>query len=197
MNQLDAPAAPVFARGDHVTIRRVEVADLEQISRFAFTVSITEPLSELATLTGVFNTSGFWAITSGAVAIVDTNDGRLLGTAQFYRSAPCIHGYELGYIIHDAADRGRGAASEAVKLFSDYLFETIPDFYRLQLIIETWNVASWKLAERCGFVREGLLRSAGFGVADPADCFIYCRTRKDWHEAHHSPISMGGSLPSV
>jgi RimJ/RimL family protein N-acetyltransferase len=197
MNTKALPAADVFARGNHVTIRHIESADLDQISGFAFTVSITEPLSELASLTRAFDASGFWAITAGAVAIVDSNDGRLLGTAQFYRSAPCIHGYELGYIIHNAADRGRGAASEAVKLFSDYLFETNPDFYRLQLIIEAWNVASWKLAERCGFVREGLLRSAGFGAADPADCFIYCRTRKDWHEARHSPISMGGSLPSV
>lgn len=106
---------------------------------------------------------------------------------------PCIHGYELGYIIHDPADRGRGVATEAVRLFSDHLFGAAPGFYRLQLLIETWNVASWKLAERCGFVREGLLRSAGFGSGDPADCFAYARTRKDWHEARHSPVSMGGS----
>jgi RimJ/RimL family protein N-acetyltransferase len=186
----------VLVRGARVTIRRIESADLAQIRPFAFTVSITRPLSELDALTQAFETAAFWADDSGAVAIVDSSDGRLLGTAQFYRSAPCIHGYEMGYIIHDPADRGRGAATEAVRLFSGYLFETIPGFYRLQLIIEVWNVASWKLAERCGFVREGLLRSAGFGAGDPSDCFIYARTRKDWHEARHSPISLGGS-PSL
>ena len=53
---------------------------------------------------------------------------------------------------------------------------------------EVWNTASWRLAERRGFVREGLLRSAGFGAADPADCFIYSRTRKDWREALHSKV---------
>ena len=83
--------------------------------------------------------------------------------------------------------------AEAVRLFSDHLFGAAPGFYRLQLLIETWTVASWKLAERCGFVREGLLRSAGFGSGDPADCFVYARTRKDWHEERHSPLSMGGS----
>ena len=118
--------------------------------------------------------------------------GRLLGTAQFYRSAPCIHGFELGYIIHDRADRGRGSASLAVRLFSDYLFAEFPDFYRQQLLIEVWNTASWKLAERCGLLREGVLRSAGLGDGDPADCFIYSRTRKDWHEERHTRISMGG-----
>jgi RimJ/RimL family protein N-acetyltransferase len=193
MNQ---PTTRVLVRGDHVTIRRIEPADLAQIRPFAFTVSITEPLSDMDALTGAFESSGLWAADAGAVAIVDSRDARLLGTAQFYRSAPCIHGYEIGYIIHDPADRRRGAASEAVRLFSDYLFDTLPGFYRLQLIIEVWNVASWKLAERCGFVREGLLRSAGFGTGDPADCFLYARTRKDWHEARHSPISLGGLPPA-
>ncbi len=182
-----------IASGDQVAIRLIKSADLPQIAGFPFTASITHPMSDLDALTRSFENTGLWAETSGAVAIVDAQSGRLLGTLQFYRSAPCIHGLELGYIIHDAADRGKGMASEAVRLFSDYLFDSLPDFYRLQLIIEAWNVPSWKLAERCGFVREGLLRSAGFGTGDPADCFIYCRTRKDWHEARNSPISMGGA----
>ena len=40
---------------------------------------------------------------------------------------------------------------------SDAVFAAFPAVWRLQLMIETWNVASWKLAERCAFVREGLL----------------------------------------
>ncbi|HEX3407386.1 MAG TPA: GNAT family protein, partial [Caulobacteraceae bacterium] len=70
-------------------------------------------------------------------------------------------------------------------------FAAMPAFYRQQLIIEVWNTPSWKLAERCGFVREGLLRSSGFGSGDPADCFIYARTRKDWHEERHTKIGIG------
>jgi RimJ/RimL family protein N-acetyltransferase len=182
----------VLARGDIVALRRISPSDLAQISRFGFTVSIREPLVELLTLARAFEVSGFWDEDAGAVAGVDAATGQLLGTSQFYRSAPCIHGLELGYIIHEPAERRRGAASEAVRLFSDYLFANRPNYYRLQLVIETWNVPSWKLAERCGFVREGLMRSAGFGAADPADCFLYARTRKDWYEASHSPISLGG-----
>jgi len=192
MTSLNSEVGARIVLGEKIAIRRILASDLPRIADFPFTVSITEHLSDIGLLTEAFRTSGLWTDTAGAVAIVDAQDGRLLGTMQFYRSAPCIHGFELGYIIHDPADRGDGKASEAVRLFSDYLFETLPDFYRLQLIIEAWNVPSWKLAERCGFVREGLLRSAGFGSGDPADCFIYCRTRKDWHEARHSPVSMGG-----
>ena len=185
------------AQGDLVRLRHIHARDLEQICPYAFTVSITEPLTELPALVQAFAARGFWDRDAGAVAIEDVASGRLVGTIQFYRSAPCIHGLELGYIIHDAADRRRGAATEAVRLFSDHLFEARPEFYRLQLIIETWNVPSWKLAERCGFVREGLLRSAGFGTGDPADCFVYARTKKDWHAASHSPVILDGSGAAV
>ena len=184
-----------LAQNKTVGIRRIVAADLQQIAHFPFTVSITEPMTELVRLKKVLRTTGFAGEDSGAVAIIDLASDRLLGTSQFYRAAPCIHGVELGYIIHDHADRDRGFASQAVRLLSDYLFAQQPNVYRQQLMIEVWNTASWKLAERCGFVREGLLRSSGFGAGDPADCFIYSRTRKDWHEALHTSISMGG-LPA-
>lgn len=162
------------------TLRRIQSGDLSQIARFPFTVSIREPLTDATELRATFDAAGFWTDEAGAVAIVE--DGRLVGTCQFYRAAPCIHGYELGYILHDPANRGRGLAPSAVRAFSDLLFAERPAIYRQQLIIEAWNTASWKLAERCGFTREGLLRSSGFGDGDPADCLLYARTRKDWHE---------------
>jgi RimJ/RimL family protein N-acetyltransferase len=184
----------LVASGQTVALRRVCAADLSQIARYPFTVAIDAPLSDPADLAAAFASSGFWQDEAGALAIVRTKSGEFIGTTQFYRSAPCIHGFELGYIIHDPANRGRGAATEAVSLFRHYLFRTFA-IHRLQLVIETWNVASWKLAERCGFVREGLLRSAGFGEADPADCFIYAQTRKDWREGEARPTSMGGRAP--
>lgn len=123
--------------------------------------------------------TGFWLEDAGAVAIVEAAGGRLVGTMQFYRAAPCIHGYELGYIIHDPADRGKGYASEATRLLGDLLFAERPGCFRLQLIIETWNEASWRVAERCGYAREGLLRKAGFSTSDPEDCYLYARVRGD------------------
>lgn len=191
MNAQASSNEDYLARGETVAIRRIGAADLSQIGRFAFTVSITHPLTDAAELMAAFAADGFWRDDAGAVAIVEAETGRLLGTCQFYRSAPCIHGYEMGYVIHDLADRGRGYASQAARLFSDHLFDQVPGFYRLQLMIEAWNTPSWKLAERCGFVREGLLRSAGFGSGDPADCFIYARTRKDWREQRETRMGIG------
>jgi len=185
-----------LARTERVAIRLLRASDLEQVARFPFTVSITAPLTDRQQLGEVFTGSGLWTPEAGAVGIIDVAADRLIGTSQFYRSAPCIHGIELGYILHDRADRGKGLAAPAVRLFSDLLFRERPDFYRQQLVIEVWNTASWRLAERCGFIREGLLRSSGFGDGDPADCFIYSRTRKDFHEELHSGPSLGGGAPN-
>jgi ribosomal-protein-alanine N-acetyltransferase len=149
------------------------------IAQHPYSVTVTEPGDDLVRLGQIHGKSGLWRGETAAVAITDASTGRMLGTIHCYRAAPCIHGLELGYLIHDRADRGHGAASRAVRMFSDHLFGTRATLYRQQLIIEVWNTPSWKVAERCGFVREGILRSCGFGEGDPADCFVYSRTRRD------------------
>ena len=171
-------------------LRPIAACDLPTIAKYDFTVSISESLASQDTLERRFAETGFWQDDAGARAI-EVN-GELVGTCQFYRSAPCIHGYELGYIVHDREKRGLGYAGEALRLLTGLVMTDRPQCYRLQLIIEVWNTASWKVAERCGYIREGLLRSAGFGAGDPSDCFIYSRTRKDWHEQRHANVSLGG-----
>ena len=167
----------IIATGSRVRLTNIRVKDLEPASAHKFTLSITEPLTNLKRLRVIYDRNGFWTEDAGAAAIVAMEDKRLLGALQFYRSGPGIHGYEIGYILHDESDRGKGYASEAVRLFSDYLFEQRPGCHRLQLIIETWNDASVRLAEACGYQREGVLRRAGYSSDIPEDCFLYARVR--------------------
>jgi RimJ/RimL family protein N-acetyltransferase len=166
-----------LAKGNRVTIRRVQASDLEQIAPYAYTVSIVEPLTGVAALKEGHRKTGLWHTDAGAVSIVENGSARLVGTCQFYRSGPCIHGLELGYIVHAEVDRERGFATEALGLLSQYLFEHRSQYHRQQLVIETWNAASCRVAEKCDFVREGVLRCCGFEPNEPADCFIYSKTR--------------------
>ncbi len=165
----------IVAAGERVTLRRIAAGDLTEAVKHLYTLSIVEPLTELARLQTAFAETGFWTEDAGAVAI--TAEGRLVGTQQFYRAGPGIHGYEIGYILHTEADRGKGYASEALRLFGDLLFAERPACHRLQLIIETWNDASVRLAEACGYQREGVLRRAGYSSDIPEDCFLYARVR--------------------
>jgi RimJ/RimL family protein N-acetyltransferase len=169
----------ILATGSRVRLRTIGVRDLKAATAHKYTLSITEPMTDPEWARRVLDQTGFWTPDAGAIESLGEGDGgRLIGTLQFYRSGPGIHGYEIGYIVHDEDDRGKGYASEALRLFSDLLFEAHPECHRLQLIIETWNDASARLAENCGYASEGILRKAGYSSPDePGDCFVYSRVR--------------------
>ncbi|WP_280316962.1 GNAT family N-acetyltransferase [Nocardia wallacei] len=54
--------------------------------------------------------------------------------------------------------RGQGAATRAVRLLSRWAFAYL-DLSRLELTCAPDNLPSQRVAERCGFLREGILRS--------------------------------------
>jgi ribosomal-protein-alanine N-acetyltransferase len=61
--------------------------------------------------------------------------------------------YEVGYFV-DRAHEGRGYVTEAVKAALAFAFEQL-GAHRVSLECDDTNVRSWRVAERCGFVREG------------------------------------------
>ena len=63
----------------------------------------------------------------------------------------------VGYWLAPGA-RGRGAATQAVRLLARWAFAEL-GLARLELTCGPDNAASQRVAERCGFSREGLLRS--------------------------------------
>ena len=110
-----------------------------------------------------------------AFAIVDEGD-HFLGIAL----APAIDREtltaELGYVVAPAA-RGRGVATEALRQLTAWAFEL--GMVRLELLISVDNAASKKVAERCGYVREGVLRSAYFKQGRREDTEIWSRLASD------------------
>ena len=57
-----------------------------------------------------------------------------------------------------AGARGRGIATHATRLMAGWAFDTL-GVTRLELTCGPDNVASQRVAQRCGFVREGVLRA--------------------------------------
>jgi RimJ/RimL family protein N-acetyltransferase len=93
--------------------------------------------------------------TREAFAIVD--DGAFLGLALAPNIDRETATVELGYIVAEEA-RGRGVATEALRQLTEWtLRET--GARRIELLISVDNVASKKVAERCGYELEGVLRS--------------------------------------
>jgi RimJ/RimL family protein N-acetyltransferase len=95
--------------------------------------------------------------TSEAFAIVGGEDD-FLGLAVAPKIDRLARTAELGYVVAPAA-RGRGVATETLRLLSEWAFAEL-GMLRLELLISTGNEASKRVAERCGYIREGVLRSA-------------------------------------
>lgn len=84
---------------------------------------------------------------------------------------------ELGYIVAPAA-RGRGVARRAVALATDWCLGHL-ELERVELRIDVGNASSLRVAERLGFVREGVLRSVHFKQGRRVDLAVYSRLPGD------------------
>lgn len=72
--------------------------------------------------------------------------------------------------------RGSGLLTEALGVLKDWAMAH-EEIARLDLFVEPWNEGSWRAAETCGFVREGLLRNWQRVGDEPKDMFAYAITR--------------------
>jgi RimJ/RimL family protein N-acetyltransferase len=84
---------------------------------------------------------------------------------------------ELGYLIAPQA-RGRGVATTALGLLTDWAFSALGAL-RIELLISVDNLASKRVAERCGYVLEGVLRSMHFKQDLREDTEIWSRLPSD------------------
>ncbi len=114
--------------------------------------------------------------TREAFAIVDAEDGALLGLAMSPRIDRDAHTAELGYALAPEA-RGRGAATEALRQITEWAFAE--GILRAELLISVDNDASKRVAERCGYVFEGVMRSAYFKLGARADTELWSRLPSD------------------
>ncbi len=110
-------------------------------------------------------------------AVVDAETGEQLGMAVAPTIEPDAASAELGYVVAPGA-RGRGVATAALGLLTDWALSEL-GAERLELRISVGNVASKRVAERCGYVREGVLRSLYVKDGLREDTEIWSRLASD------------------
>ena len=108
---------------------------------------------------------------------IESNDGEFLGLGLFVRLEREGRQGEIGYLVAPAARR-RGVATRAVTLLTDWGFSEL-GLERIELWIDTANAASERVAERAGYLCEGILRSVWFKEDLRADFGVWSRLRGD------------------
>ena len=111
-----------------------------------------------------------------AFAIVDESGG-VLGLALAPRIELEARTAELGYLVAPAA-RGRGVATEALRRLTEWALSEL-GMERLELLISVENAASKRVAERAGYVCEGVLRSLHVKQGRREDTEIWSRLATD------------------
>ncbi|MBI5276416.1 MAG: GNAT family N-acetyltransferase [Burkholderiales bacterium] len=86
----------------------------------------------------------------------DTASGEYLGSTGLHRMDWGVPKAEVGYWCRSSM-AGRGIVTEAVRAICEYGFEHLRA-QRLEIVTDEANVASRRVAERCGFTLEGVLR---------------------------------------
>ena len=108
---------------------------------------------------------------------LEDEHGTFLGLGVIPRIETEARTAELGYVVVPEA-RGRGVATEALRLLTEFAFAEL-GMERVELLIAVHNQASKVVAERCGYVREGVLRSAYFKQGRREDTEIWSRLPSD------------------
>ena len=116
------------------------------------------------------------AILAGSAApfgIVSAAGEELIGSISLVRIAWEHRRAEVGYFVSREA-RSKGHATRAVELICGWAFRSL-GLERIDLLAATGNVASQRVAERCGFEREAVLRSYMPGKGTQLDMVAFGR----------------------
>lgn len=172
----------MMLRGELIQLRPIREADLD--TYFAYLTDISNrgdyfPINipPESRVRKQFQDGAFWSNDQGLLLILN-QAAAIIGHIEFFKPVAYLDGYELSYLIYDTAERGKGVTTEAVRLLTKYLFDT-KKVNRLQLIIHPDNLASRRVAEKNGFICEGLMRGAWYHRGRYHDVAVYALLRDE------------------
>ncbi len=113
---------------------------------------------------------------SGLISAIE-HEGKFAGVVDIKKAdwrAKCC---EIGYWSSPWV-RSRGVTSVAVLMVSQWIFREVR-FQRIEVRVAPENRASKRVAEKAGYVREGIARNAGFTNNGRLDLIIYSRIPSD------------------
>lgn len=113
---------------------------------------------------------------TGIVFAIEQNND-FVGCIDIKRAEWLNGNCEIGYWTMPS-HRGRGLMTRALELVSRWVIRE-QGFVRVEVRVALENLASQRVAEKAGFVREGVAREAGRVHEGRVDLVIYSRVRGD------------------
>lgn len=168
-HQLAEPLSRIELADGRVLLRPPSLADVAAVTAACQDLAIarwtTVPAPYTASDAVFFveqvSDAGWARGTDATFVVTDPLDGTLLGACALKGIDRAQGRGEIGYWI-TAAARGRGVATAAVRLVCAWAFDGVvgPGLARVDWRAFVGNEGSRRVAERCGFTVDGLLRSS-------------------------------------
>jgi ribosomal-protein-alanine N-acetyltransferase len=106
-------------------------------------------------------------------------DGEFAGALSFHTLDLEEEKAEIGYWL-TADMRGKGIATNAIKLLTEFGFESI-GFHRIEALVVESNISSLKTLAKAGYEQEGILRDKSCcGDGSRENMIMFAAIRTDW-----------------
>jgi len=110
---------------------------------------------------------------------IETEDGLPIGNLGLHAIDEAHGRATLGIFIGEKAYWGRGYGTEAIRQVLSYGFREM-DLRRIALGTDEDNARGIRCYEKCGFVREGLLRAHRLRGGEPVNAVAMAVLREEW-----------------
>ncbi len=172
--------------GGGIQLRTVRETDLDRLYEFHHNIVNRGKFFPIGVMSEprfkrIFHETGFWEEQEGMLLIIGDID-TILGHIEFFPTVSYLDELELSYQIYTHEHHGQGFATSAVQLMTHYLFDR-KKHNRIRLVIHPDNIASKRVAQKCGYQSEGIARGAWFHGGHNQDVEIFARLRADHYQS--------------
>ena len=146
----------------------------EFLRPFLFWVDDTKTLNDVSQVTDIFM-ANFADQNSFEYIFIDKESKKVVGAGGVHTISYMHHYAEFGYYL-DKDATGHGYVTEFVQLLSKELFSR--GIHRLIIGCDVDNHASAAVAERCGFMLEGIMKEARLAYGEYRDNKLYAKINR-------------------
>lgn len=173
--------------GNNIRLRAVELSDLEE---YFLKDNNIDSLAQKASYRGMFPVGkekmkervSYLAkndpLATDAFLIIEDKEGSIVGNINSHDCDSINGTFQYGlYIIEK--HRKKGYASEAIQIFLQFYFLEL-GYQKAEVRVYSFNESSIKLHEKCGFIKEGVLRNHHYTSGKYHDVVCYGMTKEEF-----------------
>jgi RimJ/RimL family protein N-acetyltransferase len=123
-----------------------------------------------------------WPTPRQQLVIADIRTDVLLGQVSWYFESEVSDWRRLGIVLYDPASWSGGRGTEALRMWTDYLFAAT-EVVRLDFATWSGNTGMCRIGQKLGWVEEARFRQARQVRGQRYDSVVYGVLREDWNTA--------------